>query len=70
MSETQPLDFFIAAQNLTAIGYEPNHIVLNVATGTEVGKLFDFLWAFSIGDIMLKVKGKFVDEMTTLTNSW
>ena len=63
MSESQPLDFFIDAQNSTAITTD-NQISMNFATGTEVEKRFDFLWsAFLLSSISLGVKGKFVNEM-------
>ena len=58
MSETQPLNFSIAAQDLTVITTTENQISMNFATGTEVGKRFDFQWALSVGKIILNVKGK------------
>ena len=59
MDETQPLNFSIAAQNLTAITHIQNKISLNIATETEVGKQFDFSWVAAGINIILNLGSKF-----------
>ena len=59
LNESQPLDFSVAAQDLTAINSTLNDITLNFAKGTEAGKWFKFSWVGVPGFVYLQLKSKF-----------
>ena len=65
LDETEPLDFSVSAQDLTAVNVT-NDISLNFATGTEVGKQFKFSWRKGgTTTVYLHVEGKHSINIST-----